>query len=123
MNFKKIISISFSALAIVGAITACSSDNVAGADEQTNTMAKQSSSSVESSSSLGKKTSEWDNVARKVTMELQSIFKESDNIPMYVLITGDGRHLRQLPAERRLAVDPGSASPYMGGMERIEPKK
>lgn len=87
MNFKKIISISFSALAIVGAITACSSDNVAGADEQTNTMAKQSSSSVESSSSLGKKASEWDNVAKKVTMELQSIFKESDNIPMYILIT------------------------------------
>ena len=51
MNFKKLISISFGTLGIIGALSACSSDdNVAGADEQPNTMATQSSSSQEPSS-------------------------------------------------------------------------
>ena len=50
MNFKKLISISFCTLSIVSALSACSSDKVAGADEQTNTMATQSSSSQEPTS-------------------------------------------------------------------------
>ena len=50
MNFKKLISISFCTLSIVSALSACSSDKVAGADEQPNTMATQSSSSQEPTS-------------------------------------------------------------------------
>ena len=57
MNFKKFIPLSFTALSVMGAFTACSDDKVVGADEQANTMADRSSSSVElgslsSSSSL-----------------------------------------------------------------------
>lgn len=50
MNTKKIILLSFCTLGIISALSACSSDKVAGADEQTNTMATQSSSSQEPTS-------------------------------------------------------------------------
>jgi hypothetical protein len=51
MNFKRLFLIYFFAtLGIISAFSACSSEKVAGADEQPNTMAKQSSSSQESTS-------------------------------------------------------------------------
>ena len=46
MNFKKIIPLSFAALSVAGALSACSDNKVVGADEQQNTMAERSSSSV-----------------------------------------------------------------------------
>ena len=56
MNFKKIIPLSLATLSVMGAFTACSDNKVVGADEQTNTMAELSSSSIEpgSSSSLNR---------------------------------------------------------------------
>jgi len=51
MNFKKFIPLSFTALSVMGAFTACSDDKVVGADEQANTMAERSSSSMEPGSS------------------------------------------------------------------------
>lgn len=87
MNIKKLISVSFCTLGIVSALSACSGDKVAGADEQTNTMATQSCSSVGSSSSMGYKSTELDNVAKMAYMEMKELFEESDNIPMYVLIS------------------------------------
>ena len=51
MNMKKIIPLSFAAMSVMGAFTACSDNKVVGADEQANTMAELSSSSVESGSS------------------------------------------------------------------------
>jgi hypothetical protein len=50
MNIKKIILHSFCTLGIISALSACSNDKVAGADEQPNTMATQSSSSQEPTS-------------------------------------------------------------------------
>lgn len=50
MNTKKIILLSFCTLGIISALSACSNDKVAGADEQPNTMATQSSSSQEPTS-------------------------------------------------------------------------
>ncbi len=87
MNFKKLISISFSTLGLACAISACSSDKVAGADEQPNTMATNSSSSMEPGSSSAHKPSNLDKVASKATMEMRAIFKENDDAPMYVLVT------------------------------------
>jgi hypothetical protein len=54
MGFKKIIPLSFAALSVAGALSACSDSKVVGADEQPNTVAQGSSSSVTpgSSSSL-----------------------------------------------------------------------
>lgn len=51
MNFKKIIPLSFAALSVAGALSACSDNKVVGADEQQNTMAERSSSSVAPGSS------------------------------------------------------------------------
>ena len=51
MNIKKIIPLSLATMSMMGAFTACSDNKVVGADEQTNTMAELSSSSVESGSS------------------------------------------------------------------------
>ena len=51
MNIKKIIPLSLATLSVMGAFTACSDNKVVGADEQTNTMAELSSSSVEPGSS------------------------------------------------------------------------
>lgn len=55
MEIKKIIPLSLAAMSVMGALTACSDDKVVGADEHENTMALNSSSSVqpESSSSIG----------------------------------------------------------------------
>ena len=39
MNFKKIIPLTFAALSVAGALSACSDNKVVGADEQVNTMA------------------------------------------------------------------------------------
>ena len=91
MNFKKLISISFSTLGLACAISACSSDKVAGADEQVNTMATNSSSSMEPGSSSAHKPSELDKAASKATMEMRAIFKENDDAPMYVLVTDPAR--------------------------------
>ena len=92
MNFKKLISISFSTLGLACAISACSSDKVAGADEQVNTMATNSSSSMEPGSSSAHKPSELDKAASKATMEMRAIFKENDDdAPMYVLVTDPPR--------------------------------
>ena len=91
MNFKKLISISFSTLGIVSALSACSGDKVAGADEQVNTMATNSSSSMEPGSSSAHKPSELDKAASKATMEMRAIFKENDDAPMYVLVTDPAR--------------------------------
>ena len=46
MNFKKIIPLTFAALSAAGALSACSDNNVVGADEQANTVALSSSSGV-----------------------------------------------------------------------------
>ena len=51
MNIKKIILLSLAAMSVMGAFTACSDNKVVGADEQSNTVAERSSSSVESGSS------------------------------------------------------------------------
>ena len=51
MNIKKIIPLSLATMSMMGAFTACSDNKVVGADEQTNTMAELSSSSVEPGSS------------------------------------------------------------------------
>ena len=51
MNIKKIIPISLVAMSVMGSFTACSDNKVVGADEQTNTMAELSSSSIEPGSS------------------------------------------------------------------------
>ena len=51
MNIKKIIPLSLAAMSVMGAFTACSDNKVVGADEQSNTVAERSSSSVESGSS------------------------------------------------------------------------
>ena len=51
MNFKKFIPLSLATMSMMGAFTACSDNKVVGADEQTNTMAELSSSSVEPGSS------------------------------------------------------------------------
>ena len=51
MNFKKIIPLSFAALSVAGALSACSDNKVVGADEQQNTMAERSCSSVAPGSS------------------------------------------------------------------------
>ena len=91
MNFKKLISIFFSTLGLACAISACSSDKVAGADEQVNTMATNSSSSMEPGSSSAHKPSELDKAASKATMEMRAIFKENDDAPMYVLVTDPAR--------------------------------
>ena len=91
MNFKKLISISFSTLGLACAISACSSDKVAGADEQVNTMATNSSSSMEPGSSSVQKPSDLDKAASKATMEMRAIFKENDDAPMFVLITNPSR--------------------------------
>lgn len=91
MNFKKLISISFSTLGLACAISACSSDKVAGADEQPNTMATNSSSSMEPGSSSVQKPSDLDKAASKATMEMRAIFKENDDAPMFVLITKPSR--------------------------------
>lgn len=91
MNFKKLISISFSTLGLACAISACSSDKVAGADEQVNTMATNSSSSMEPGSSSVQKPSDLDKAASKATMEMRAIFKENDDAPMYVLVTDPAR--------------------------------
>lgn len=91
MNFKKLISISFSTLGLACAMSACSGDKVAGADEQPNTMATNSSSSMEPGSSSAHKPSELDKAASKATMEMRAIFKENDDAPMYVLITEPAR--------------------------------
>ena len=91
MNFKNLISISFSTLGLACAISACSSDKVAGADEQPNTMATNSSSSMEPGSSSVQKPSDLDKAASKATMEMRAIFKENDDAPMYVLVTDPAR--------------------------------
>lgn len=91
MNFKKLISISFSTLGLACAMSACSGDKVAGADEQPNTMATNSSSSMEPGSSSAHKPSELDKAASKATMEMRAIFKENDDAPMFVLITDPSR--------------------------------
>ena len=46
MNMKKIIPLSFAALSVAGALSACSDNKVVGADEQANTVALSSSSGV-----------------------------------------------------------------------------
>lgn len=46
MNYKKIIPLAFAAMSVAGAFTACSDNKMVGADEQANTMAIRSSSSV-----------------------------------------------------------------------------
>ena len=51
MNFKKIIPLSFAALSVAGALSACSDSAVVGADVQDNSMAQNSSSSVTPGSS------------------------------------------------------------------------
>lgn len=51
MNIKKIIPLTLAAMSVMGAFTACSDNKVVGADEQANTMAELSSSSVELGSS------------------------------------------------------------------------
>lgn len=86
MNFKKLISISFSTLGLACAISACSNDKVAGADEQPNTMAMNSSSSMEPGSSSAREPSDLDKAASKATMKMRAIFKENDDAPMYVLV-------------------------------------
>ena len=91
MNIKKLISVSFCTLGIVSALSACSGDKVAGADEQVNTMATNSSSSMEPGSSSAHKPSELDKAASKATMEMRAIFKENDDAPMYVLVTDPAR--------------------------------
>ena len=55
MNMKKILPLSFAALSVAGALSACSDTAVTGADVQDNSMAQRSSSSVVpgSSSSIG----------------------------------------------------------------------
>lgn len=51
MNFKKIIPLTFTALCIAGALSACSDSTVVGADSQDNSVAEGSSSSVTPGSS------------------------------------------------------------------------
>ena len=99
MNIKKIISVSFFTLGIVCALSACSGDKVAGADEQVNTMATHSCSSVGSSSSMGHKSTELDKAAEKAYMEMKVLFEESDTIPKYVLITDPAGKERQILKE------------------------
>ena len=51
MNMKKIIPLTFTALSVAGALSACSDSKIVGADVQDNSMAQRSSSSTMSSSS------------------------------------------------------------------------
>ena len=51
MNFKKIIPLTFTALCVAGALSACSDSTVVGADSQDNSVAEGSSSSVTPGSS------------------------------------------------------------------------
>jgi hypothetical protein len=83
MNFKKFIPLSFTALSVMGAFTACSDDKVVGADEQANTMAERSSSSVIPGSSSSH------NGLKKETVEfLSRIKKHNPNIS--VAFVSDG---------------------------------
>lgn len=61
MNIKKIILLSLAAMSVMGAFTACSDNKVVGADEQSNTVAERSSSSVGpgSSNSLHEHGVQW----------------------------------------------------------------
>lgn len=51
MNIQKIIPLTLATLSVMGAFTACSDDKIVGVDEQANTMAERSSSSMEPGSS------------------------------------------------------------------------
>ncbi len=73
MNMKKIIPLTFATLSVAGALSACSDNKVVGADEQQNTVAQGSSSSVvpESSSSI----SELDFIPKETLALLKSVRK------------------------------------------------
>ena len=88
MNIKKIIPLSLATLSVMGAFTACSDNKVVGADEQTNTMAELSSSSVElwslsSSSSL----QEWKFDRENALAALRSVRRET--AITYTYMAGD----------------------------------
>ena len=73
MNMKKNIPLTFATLSVAGALSACSDNKVVGADEQQNTVAQGSSSSVvpESSSSI----SELDFIPKETLALLKSVRK------------------------------------------------
>ena len=73
MNFKKIIPLTFTALCVAGALSACSDSTVVGADSQDNSVAIGSSSSVTpgSSGSLG----EWIFKEKSALAALRSVSK------------------------------------------------
>jgi len=83
MNIKKIIPLSLAAMSVVGAFTACSDNKVVGADEQPNTLAQGSSSSVIPGSSSSH------NGLKKETVEfLSRIKKHNPSIPVAFVSNG-----------------------------------
>jgi len=71
MNIKKIIPLSLAAMSVMGAFTACSDSKVVGADEQANTMANLSSSSVVPGSSNS--LNEWNFKRQETLAALRSV--------------------------------------------------
>lgn len=80
MNIKKIILHSFCTLGIISALSACSNDKVAGADEQPNTMATQSSSSQEPTSASRTKN---------VLASLKKFYNSPEPVTISVSETGE----------------------------------
>ena len=85
MNFKKFIPLSFTALSVMGAFTACSDNKVVGADEQSNTVAERSSSSVTLGSSNSMNTTDLlkalsrPNIAAAVFISDDDVFVDTIN--------------------------------------------
>jgi hypothetical protein len=88
MNIKKIIPISLVAMSVMGSFTACSDNKVVGADEQTNTMAELSSSSIEPGSlSSSSSLQGWKIDREGALAALRSVRKET--AIAYTYLAGD----------------------------------
>lgn len=85
MNIKKIIPLSLAAMSVMGAFTACSDNKIVGADEQANTMAERSSSSMEPSSSNS--LNEWRFKREETLAALRSV--RTGTAVTYSHIAGD----------------------------------
>ena len=75
MNFKKIIPLTFAALSVAGALSACSDNKVVGADEQQNTMGELSSSSITPGSSGSQNA--WRVLQNEAMAAVRSVSRET----------------------------------------------
>ena len=80
MNMKKMIPLTFAALSVAGALSACSDSTVSGADVQDNSMAQRSSSSVDPGSSSSSVIS--NDVLSQVVARLK---EQKSNVPITVI--------------------------------------